>query len=266
MLATDTAGRVTRMNPVAERLTGWRTAEAAGRPIGEVFRIVHEDTRAPASIPVQAVLDTGQVQGLADSTTLIVRDGGEVPIADSAAPIRDAEGRTLGVVLVFRDVSEERRAQRAIVELNETLEQRVRERTAELAATSAALTESELHFAAFFEVASVGIVQVDPRDGRFLRWNRRFLEITGYSGADLGALNFGALTHPDDREADWALFARARSGELPGYENEKRYLRKDGSVVWVRINATLLRDAAGVAVRTVRHPDLGVSLFPVAGA
>lgn len=132
VLATDAQGRITRMNPVAERLTGWRLAEALGRKVEEVFRIIHERTREPAEIPVIQVLASGEVRGLASHTALIARDGRECPIADSAAPIRDGDGKIHGVVLVFRDETTERRAQFMIQEQNALLEQRVRERTEQL--------------------------------------------------------------------------------------------------------------------------------------
>lgn len=114
VLVTDDGGRVTRMNPVAERLTGWHQADALGRSVGEVFQIVNEDTRLPARVPVNDVLATGEVQGLANHTLLISRDGSERGIDDSAAPIRAPGGSMLGVVLVFRDVSAERATQRAL--------------------------------------------------------------------------------------------------------------------------------------------------------
>ena len=100
VLATDLDGRVTRMNPVAERLTGWTQAEAQGRAIAEVFHIINEETRQPAVIPVEEVLATGEIHGLANHTVLIARDGREWPIADSAAPIRDRDGCILGVILI----------------------------------------------------------------------------------------------------------------------------------------------------------------------
>ena len=115
--ATDAAGRVTRMNPVAEALTGWPEAEAVGRPLAEVFRIVNEDTRAEVEGPVARVLREGTVVGLANHTLLVARDGTERPVADSGAPIRDAQGAITGVVLVFRDRTEERAAQRRYQEL-----------------------------------------------------------------------------------------------------------------------------------------------------
>ena len=124
VLATDTEGRVTRLNPVAERLMGWTQADALGRPVSDVFWIINEETRAPAAIPVSEVLSTGGIYGLANHTLLIARDGTERPIADSAAPIRDKDGTILGVVLVFRDVTAEHEAVRALHEseaLNRTV-------------------------------------------------------------------------------------------------------------------------------------------------
>lgn len=117
VLATDAARCITRMNPVAEQLTGWTQPEAVGRSIEEIFRIINEETRGPAVIPVDDVLATGNVHGLANHTVLISRDGTEWPIADSAAPIRDDAGQITGVVLVFRDVAVERQFERELQQL-----------------------------------------------------------------------------------------------------------------------------------------------------
>jgi PAS domain S-box-containing protein len=111
VIATDQAGRVMLMNEVAELLTGWRAEDAAGQPIQLVFNIVHEQTRQPAIDPVARVLREGGIVGLANHTSLISRDGTERPIADSGAPIRGARGQVVGVVLVFRDRTEERQAE-----------------------------------------------------------------------------------------------------------------------------------------------------------
>jgi PAS domain S-box-containing protein len=111
VIATDTEGRITSMNAVAEALTGWTSAEALGQPLNAVFRIVNEQTRRPVENPVQKVLKLGRVVGLANHTILIAKDGTERPIDDSAAPIRCKEGKVVGCVLVFRDVTERRRVE-----------------------------------------------------------------------------------------------------------------------------------------------------------
>ncbi|NLG35676.1 MAG: PAS domain S-box protein [Lentisphaerae bacterium] len=105
VIVCDRDGRITSLNEVAETLTGWPSAEAAGRDIGEVFRIVDARTRAAATPPVERSLREGVVVGLANHTVLIGRDGTEYQIADSCAPIRDPSGAVLGAVLVFRDVT-----------------------------------------------------------------------------------------------------------------------------------------------------------------
>ena len=112
VLVADGAGRVTLLNPAAEVLTGWSEAEALGRPVSEVFPIVNEETGKRAEDPVARVLREGRVVGLANHTLLLSKDGRRIPIADSGAPIRDEGGATAGVVLVFRDQTSERAAQR----------------------------------------------------------------------------------------------------------------------------------------------------------
>ena len=109
VITTDAEGRVEYLNPVAESLTGWTNAEAADRPLAEIFRIIDEDTREPAEDPVSRCLNEGHIIGLANHTALISRSGEERAIEDSAAPIRDARGQVFGVVLVFKDITERRR-------------------------------------------------------------------------------------------------------------------------------------------------------------
>ena len=105
VITTDVAGRVEFLNSVAEELTGWSSVEAAGKPLDKVFNIINEATRTRIENPVDIVLHSGVVVGLANHTLLIRRDGGERAIEDSAAPIRDRDGQILGVVLVFHDVT-----------------------------------------------------------------------------------------------------------------------------------------------------------------
>lgn len=108
VLTVDLDRRITFMNPVAELLTGTRSSDARGQPLDAVFTIEHEDTGEPVENPVDQVLRDGTVVGLANHTVLVARDGSKRPIADSGAPIVDGDGVTYGVVLVFRDVSDDR--------------------------------------------------------------------------------------------------------------------------------------------------------------
>ena len=106
VIATDREGRIAFMNAAAETATGWTLAEARGEPVSRVFNIVNEHTRLEVENPVARVLREGMVVGLANHTILVRRDGMEIPVDDSGAPIRGADGQTTGVVLVFRDISE----------------------------------------------------------------------------------------------------------------------------------------------------------------
>lgn len=109
VITTNADGFISWLNPVAERMTGWLSSESIGRPLLQVFKIINEETREPAPDPVAACLAEGKTVGLAPKTLLIARDGTEYGIQDSAAPIRSPQGEMLGVVLVFHDVSEQRR-------------------------------------------------------------------------------------------------------------------------------------------------------------
>ncbi|HEX7842922.1 MAG TPA: PAS domain S-box protein, partial [Kofleriaceae bacterium] len=142
VISTDARGNVRFMNPIAERLTGRDAQDAAGRPLTEVFPIFNEETGEPVENPVDKVLRAGAVVGLANHTVLRQRDGLEIPIDHSAAPIRDPDGGIEGVVLVFRDASEEKR---------EAL------RRAYLAKATEALIEAEDHRAALTRVAELAV-------------------------------------------------------------------------------------------------------------
>jgi diguanylate cyclase (GGDEF)-like protein/PAS domain S-box-containing protein len=109
VLTTDEQGRVTWLNPVAERMTGWTSTEAVGRASGQVLHLVHQTTREPAESPIDACLRSQDTAGMAHQTVLIARSGVEYGIEDSASPIRAADGAILGSVLVFHDVTEQRR-------------------------------------------------------------------------------------------------------------------------------------------------------------
>lgn len=132
VIATDLEGKVSFINPVAEALAGWKSEEATGKPLEEIFRIVNEETHQTAENPFTAVVREGAIVGLANHTLLIAKDGTEIPIEDSGAPIKDAKGKIVGVIIVFHDVSEGRQAEREREKLL-TSEQAAR-REAEIAA------------------------------------------------------------------------------------------------------------------------------------
>jgi PAS domain S-box-containing protein len=126
VLATDERGYIVFMNAIAEELCGWRMDDAVGRPAHEVFRIVNETTREAVTSPVETALRTGQISLLAQQTVLLAKDGREIPVEDSGAPIRNESGKIAGAVLVFRDVAERRAAERerdkALQDLSKILE------------------------------------------------------------------------------------------------------------------------------------------------
>ncbi len=116
VIVCDLQARLTFMNSMAESLTGWRLAEAMGKPLPEIFRIINEESRITVESPVDKVFRLGRVVGLANHTLLIRKDGSEVPIDDSGAPIRDEAGKIYGVVLVFRDFSEHKEAEHKLLQ------------------------------------------------------------------------------------------------------------------------------------------------------
>ena len=239
VIATDTARHITRMNPVAEKLTGWAQAEAIGRPIDEVFHIINEETRRAAVIPVDDVLATGNVHGLANHTVLIARDGTERPIADSAAPIRDDAGQIIGVVLVFRDVVEERRFEQELHQLNADLARRVEERTAELA-------DSEKRFRLLVEHAADGIFIVDSQ-GFYRDVNSSGCELLGYSREEVLRMNMRDIVAQEEQIRVVPELAEFAVEGQP-YLREWSIHRKDGEKLVVEVNARTLPDGRILAL------------------
>jgi PAS domain S-box-containing protein len=218
VLATDEQGRVARINPVAERLTGWLEKEAIGHPITEVFNIINEDTRARAVNPVTRVLAEGVVVGLANHTALISRDGTERPIADSGAPILDAQGKPRGAVLVFRDTTAERRAEEALRQSEEKLRQMIA------------------------SVRDYALFMLDPK-GRVASWNPGAERIKGYREEEILGEHFSRFFPPEDI----AMGKPARELEIAAaqerFEDENWRVRKDGSRFWAHVIITPIRDS-----------------------
>lgn len=140
VITTDDQGRVTQLNAVAEALTGWTVADAAGKRMEEVFAIINEESRRPVESPIERALRDNVIAGLANHTLLIAKDGREIPVEDSAAPIKTADGRVAGVVLVFRDVTERRRTERERAALLEN-ERKARNEAERVAAAHSRLTQ-----------------------------------------------------------------------------------------------------------------------------
>ncbi|MEW5798930.1 MAG: PAS domain S-box protein [Bacteroidota bacterium] len=177
VITTDTDGKIRQMNTVAEQLTGWKESQAVDIPIETVFVIHNEETGAPAVNPVQRVLQEGSVVGLANHTVLVSRDGKQHPIADSGAPIFDSTTKKIiGVVLVFRDQTEERRAQRALI-------------------------ESEEKFKQLFEAESDAIVLVDNATGKILEANEAACTLYQYTREELlGKKNSDLSAEPEQTQ------------------------------------------------------------------
>ncbi len=229
VVATDTQARITRMNTVAEELTGWPIALARGKHIAEVFHIVHQTTREAAVIPVTVVLDTGQVRTLANHTVLIARDGRERPIADSAAPIHDAGGQLQGVVLVFRDVTAEYLAEKTIQDQTEQLEQRVAERTRQL-------QESEVRYRTAFMTSPEPIVLSRLPDGRYLDVNQGFERTFGWRRDEVigkTSQELGIWTHAEHREEFIRLVHE--QGRVDDFETD--FFTQQGQVVASLVSA-----------------------------
>lgn len=232
VLATDAAGRITRMNPLAEQLTGWTLAEAAGKPVAEVFHIIHEQSRAPALIPVDSVLATGKVQALANHTCLLARDGSEYPIADSAAPITDGSGQIRGVVLVFRDVSHERSIERAILQQNAQLELRVDERTRQWA-------DSMAHLQGIISALPAYIAFVSSEQ-RYVYVNEQYRQRFAPDHADITGYLVSDILGPERYQRVAPMIDKVLQGELQEYDWQPF------AGVWQAIRYVPKRDSSGV--------------------
>lgn len=217
VIATDTVGNVTFINAAAEELTGWTAREAAGRPLNSVFQIVNETTRKEVENPAAQVLARGVTVGLANHTALISKDGSERLIDDSAAPIRSSTGELVGVVLVFRDVSDRRASELAALRL-------------------AAIVEGS-------EDAIVG----KTLQGIVTSWNPGAQKLFGYTAAEMIGKSITRLLPPDRLNEEQQILARLQRGERVEHFETPR-IRKDGSIVHVSLTISPIRDRDGVII------------------
>ena len=210
VIATDAEARVTRLNPVGEKLTGWTQAEAVGRPVGEIFHIINQETRQLAAIPVLETLAHGMIQGLANHTVLIARDGSECAIADSCAPIRDRDGQVVGAVLVFRNVTGEYAVQQA-------------------------LRDSAAQIQTILNTVVDGIITLHAHGGIVETVNPAAEQMFGYATAELIGKNFSILIPELDREqhngnGSLEYYSASAEARAIGLGREVVGRRKDGSV------------------------------------
>ena len=207
VIATDANGHVTLLNPLAERLTGWTSAEANNRLVEEIFHIVNQGTRQPATIPVKETLAHGTTRGLANHTILIARDGSECPIADSCAPIRARDGQVVGAVLLFRDATAEYAAQQALRD-------------------SATLIETILN------TMVDGVITLHANGGMVTTINPAAEQMFGYAVADVIGKNFSVLIpelDKDQRNGSLEYYSASDAARAVGLGREVIGQRKDGS-------------------------------------
>jgi PAS domain S-box-containing protein len=218
VIATDIEGKIVLINKVAEGLTGWTQEEAVGKPHYEVFQIINEKTRKVPEDPISRVIRNGLIVGLANHTVLVSRDGTERVIADSGSPIRDKDGNVIGVVLVFRDVTERRKAEEE-------------------------LRKSEEKYRTLFE-ESKDVVFISMPEGKLLDINPAGVKLLGYSSKD-ELLNVDIVRdlyfNPQDREKYQQ--ALKQHGFVKDYELILK--KKDGERVIVLSTTTAVRDEKG---------------------
>jgi PAS domain S-box-containing protein len=224
VITTDIEGRVASLNAAAESLTGWTTAEARGRPLDSVLRILDEETRKPIESPAARALREDAVVGLANHAILIARDGVERPIDDSAAPIKDQKGRVSGCVLVFRDISQRRQWENI---------------------AAGRLLDARL-LAAIVESSDDAIVS-KSLDGTIRSWNAGAERLFGYTAEQAVGRHISLVIPPDRIAEEDKIIASIRAGErVDHFETERR--RSDGNRIQVSLTISPIKDDAGNVV------------------
>ena len=219
VIATDADTLVTQMNPVAEHLTGWSFKDAVGRPVIEVFNIINKATRKPSTVPVMETLSRGTIQGLANHTVLIARDKSECDIADSCAPILDREGRVIGAVLVFRDVTKEY-------------------------ATQLALRDSVALVQTIYNTVADGLVTLHAQGGIVETVNPAAEEMFGFSAAELKGKPLSLLIPELDQDqptVSLGYLAASVEAQANGQARQVTGRRKDGTGFPLEMAASEMR-------------------------
>jgi PAS domain S-box-containing protein len=217
VMVTDADGRITFLNSTAEQITGWSSADARGRALSEVFRIVNELTGNPVEDPVAKVLQSGAIIGLANHTVLISRDERRIPIDDSAAPIRMPSGELVGVVLIFRDISERRTAE-----------------------------HTRAWLAAVVQSSDDAIVS-KTLDGIITSWNRGAEQLFGYGENEIIGKPITTIIPAELHAEEHDILARLRRGERLDHFDTVR-LTKGGRRLDVSLTVSPIRDEHGTVI------------------
>jgi PAS domain S-box-containing protein len=221
VIVCNSSGKVTLMNPTAVEVTGWTSEQAKGQPLESVFRIINERTRETVESPVAKVLRFGNVVGLANHTLLVRRDGTEFPIDDSGAPIRDKNGEIVGIVLVFRDITERKQNEEALRQSN----------------------ASRLRLAAIIDSADDAIVSKDL-NGIVSSWNEGASRMFGYSADEMLGQPILRLIPEELHYEEDEILQKIRAGE-PTNHYETRRTKKNGDSVEVSVTISPVRDESG---------------------
>ncbi len=221
VIATDAEGKVRFMNPVAEKITGYRLEQAQGKVTTELMTLLTESDRTIVESPVSKALTSLTVTGLDCSALLVTQSGKEFPVDEGVAPILNDDGVLLGAVMVFRDITARRHMENL-------------------------LKESEQRFQSAFEYAAIGMALVSITN-QFLLVNGSLSTIFGYTMEELLTSNLQMLTHNDDHDKVLALHLRQLlTGERKSFQVEQKcYHKIVGKVVWVMLSGSLVRNVGG---------------------
>jgi len=212
--------RVMACNPAFAQMQQWTVEETVGAPILSLYA-------PPEQEEVRHQLALADRTGKAQYETYMTRkDGKRIPVQMDVVSVSDQDGKLRYRVATRQDISARKQAEEK-------------------------LRQSENHFRALFEARAVGSVECEAKTGRFLRVNQKMCEIVGYSAEELQERTFAEITHPEDWDFTTDKYQLFITGKVPEYEVEKRYLRKDGSIVWVGVNSSLLLDEEGHPWHTV---------------
>lgn len=230
VITTDTKGSVTFMNTIAETLTGWECEKAFGKDLKEVFNIINEKTEVFPENPVSKVLEEGIIVGIGNHSMLISKDGKSTPIDDSAAPIIDDKGEIQGVVLVFRDITERKRAREA-------------------------LEVSEARFRSVIENSQSGILIIDDAY-KIVYINNEITKIFGYSREEIVNHDFREFFEGESKDLAAHQYDQSQKGEnVPtGYELE--LIRKGGEKRIVEVSYSNIKDGTGKVQTVVQVLDI----------